>query len=96
MAYVDLNPIRADMATTPEQSDYTSIRTRIKGDSPSLLRVSVSRLLRRGELRHFDSPVRPLVPFAGCTVRSGKGDYADDPQNWSRYLRHGYKWNAPI
>jgi hypothetical protein len=29
MAYVDLNPIRAQMALTPETSDYTSIQQRL-------------------------------------------------------------------
>jgi len=38
MAYVDLNPIRAAMAKTPEQSDYTSIQERILHPETHILR----------------------------------------------------------
>ena len=41
MAYVDLNPVRADISATPEQSDFTSIQLRIKaavkGEQPAEL-----------------------------------------------------------
>jgi len=41
MAYVDLNPVRAAIAPTPEESSYTSIQLRIKaaikGEQPTML-----------------------------------------------------------
>ncbi|MCZ4339934.1 transposase, partial [Shewanella colwelliana] len=41
MAYVELNPVRAKMANTPEHSDYTSIQLRVnaalKGEQPKAL-----------------------------------------------------------
>jgi REP element-mobilizing transposase RayT len=36
MAYVDLNPVRAGMAETPEDSDYTSIQQRILERDPGI------------------------------------------------------------
>ena len=35
MAYVDLNPVRAKLAHTPEESDYTSIQERVEQVSGS-------------------------------------------------------------
>ncbi|MFK8013447.1 MAG: transposase, partial [Marinicellaceae bacterium] len=41
MTYVDLNPIRAAMARTPEASDYTSIQERIKAKKTNLLNLGL-------------------------------------------------------
>ena len=61
LAYVDLNPVRAGMADTPELSDYTSIQLRIKHWK------NVSEELCNNSFSDSDENAQPesLLPFAG-------------------------------
>jgi REP element-mobilizing transposase RayT len=63
MAYVDLNPVRAEMCNTPEESDYTSIKERI---APSFdLAKAINDEIKHQRLQRFDLPLKPLAPFGG-------------------------------
>ena len=69
MAYVDLNPVRADMAPTPEQSDHTSIQLRIehwKSKSQKLngkASIANDENLQPKSLMPFAGNPRQLMPF---------------------------------
>jgi len=59
MSYVDLNPIRAGLASTPELSDYTSIRQRLRALAAVPDTTPATGTDRRSPL------LPPLLPFVG-------------------------------
>ena len=96
MAYVDLNPIRAGMADTPEESDYTSIQQRIleqrmtdnqAADAlPEGLRTAIGRLMPFSD-QHPDDPER-TIPYEIA-------DYLE-LVDWSgRAIVHGKRGSVP-
>ena len=63
MVYVDLNPVRANIAETPEDSDHTSIQERIK---PRFnLEDAIHQQIEQQSLQRFDGVLKPLLHFEG-------------------------------
>lgn len=71
MAYVDLNPIRACMAKSLSESEYTSIKERIEAESTDLLSFG------KGDdhLPYYLSSYIDLVDETGRIIRDGKKGY---------------------
>ncbi|TMO74942.1 transposase, partial [Pseudoalteromonas sp. S3776] len=81
MAYVDLNPIRAKVANTPEDSDHTSAQRRLKsateGKQPKqLLRFAgMSRQIMPKGLPFELKSYLKLVELTGRCIREDKRGY---------------------
>jgi hypothetical protein len=71
MAYVDLNPIRAAIAQTPEKSEFTSIQERIQNPSSTDL-MSLSEQAGDNAIPFTLKDYVELVDWAGRMIIRGK------------------------
>lgn len=79
MAYVDLNPIRAGIAETPETSEYTSIKHRIAAAQKGAIPKQLARF-QGGETKGANPNLIPLamkdyielVEWTGRSIHPGK------------------------
>lgn len=106
MAYVDLNPVRAKMAATPETSEHTSVKERVKPAFDP--RGAVAGQLQEEALQQFDVPLRPLLAFkdqpafvAGDQLPFAFRDYLALVDATGRLVRAGKRgaiasWQPPI
>ena len=78
MAYVDLNPVRAGIAETPETSDFTSIQERlVVAAEQQRLDPCLSRFQRGKQHKQEELPIRrndyfELVDWTGRAIREDK------------------------
>lgn len=80
MAYVDLNPIRAEICTTLEQSEFTSIQERLRSFSEKKKEVNSSWLAPMGSNELNSGGILPiaqidyfaLVDWTGRVIRNDK------------------------
>jgi len=88
MAYVDLNPIRAAMAQTPETSDYTSIQERIKNKKTKLLPFNEKNI------PYYLSDYIALVDYTGKCIHPNKKGYIENdiPDILNRLEIHSDTW----
>ncbi|MBL4763769.1 MAG: transposase [Colwellia sp.] len=86
MAYVDLNPIRANIAATPEQSNYTSIKQRIKaaiaGKQPAKLLsfIGNEHKSKPKGLTFTITDYIELIDVTGRCIRADKCGYINENQ----------------
>lgn len=104
MAYVDLNPIRSAIATTPETSSYTSIKARIEGKDQHLLSFADGGSPNADTIPIGRRDYLSLVDWSGRQLRSGKRGRIQfhlptildrlniEGEQWITEMRHYGRW----
>jgi len=90
MAYVDLNPIRAAIAKTPEESDYTSIQEHLSKKSSDLLNLGFAD----NDIDFTLADYIDLVDSTGRLIVAGKKGFIDEdlPPILERLGVEGITW----
>jgi hypothetical protein len=70
MAYVDLNPVRAEITDRPETSSYTSIRERLQSEFD--FQQAIDDQTECGDLLDFKTPLKPLLPFESRLINESQ------------------------
>jgi len=107
MTYVDLNPIRAAVARTPESSAHTSVKARIEGDSEHLMPFRDLATVSSDALACVPLSKEEyvqLVDWTGRRIQSGKRGHIPiplppildrlgvEPEQWALEMKHYGRW----
>jgi hypothetical protein len=104
MAYVDLNPVRAGIAKTPEASDYTSIQERVAGvpqEAESEIQRQESTAVPLSDIQALDAEtlreeneVHPLPQAALMPFDAASQTPWDIPFAFEDYLELTWSWST--
>ena len=104
MTYVDLNPVRAGIATTPLDSAHTSVRARITGNAKHLVQFSDSPANASQPVNLTSREYLSLLDWTGRAIRAAERGVVSsdvpstvavlvkDAKQWSREIKHYGRW----